>query len=36
MEKIISTSNAALTKSYDSRGLFDENNEEYKINWPRS
>ena len=35
MEKIISTSNAALTKSYDSRGLFDENNEEYKAEYNR-
>ncbi len=35
MEKIISTSNAALTKSYDSRGLFNENNEEYKAEYNR-
>lgn len=35
IDKIISTSNAALTKSYDSRGLFDENNEEYKAEYNR-
>lgn len=35
MAAIISTSNASLTKSYDSRGLFNDDNEPYKKEYNR-
>ena len=35
INKIITASNATLTKSYDSRGLFNEDNEEYKTEYNR-
>lgn len=35
INKIITASNAALIKSYDSRGLFNEDNEEYKTEYNR-